>query len=135
MKKNRGIIIFVGAVILLSIIMSGYFYYTIYEVREIPMILKVEGGVLGLNTDIDMINFGKLSAGDQGKRFMEISFEKKAQLVVKGEGELAEWVTISPNDAVLEPGKKERIEFIVEVPRDTREREYSGIIKFYFKRV
>lgn len=121
---------------LISIALTSliYVFYNYYEVREVPMLLEVKKGVLGFNTNKEL-NFGKIMPGDMGRKWVEISSEKRARLTMESEGELARWVEISPSETVLEPGEKKTISFTIMLPDDAPEGIYKGKVKFYFKRV
>jgi len=135
MKKLNLFVLIISLILILTTgTICFYFFYNYYEVREMPLFLEVQKGVLGLNADRDALNFGKIMPGNSGKRFLEIGFDKKAQVIIVPEGELAEWITVSPSNLMLEPGDKKEVTLTANVPGSAEERKYTGKIKLYFKR-
>ena len=134
MKAKTCIILLVAIALCFSgAALIVYPYFTYYEVRETEMTLEV-ANKLGLNTDTDQLNFGVNFAGNENKRFMEISFPKKTRVLIKLRGDLAFWVVVSENNFLLEPDQTKRLTFTAFIPKDAQEGVYNGKAIFYFKR-
>jgi len=110
-----------------------YSYYNYYEVREVEMVLEV-AQKLGLNANKDKINFGANFPGNSCRRFMDLSFPRKAKVFIEFDGPLGEWVGVDDNGFVIEPGEIKHLTFMANIPSDAKEGAYSGVAKFYFKR-
>ena len=134
--NTKKLLIVLIAVGLIGFVTTFYFrpFYETYEIREIEMRLEV-AKKLGFNTNTDMLNFGANSPGNTAKRFMDISFPKETQVIIEFEGDLAKWVSANNNSFILEPNKEKHIEFLANIPKNADNGNYTGKVKFYFKRI
>ena len=135
-KLNRLILLFI-IIILFGIGLTALFYstYIIKDVRVIPMNFRVSKGV-GLNVDNDALHFGGAPPEGTSQRFMDIShrykFPVKVQII--GYGDLAEWLSISPNDFILMKNETKQVSFVISVPKNATFGYYNGSVKVFFRR-
>jgi hypothetical protein len=66
---------------------------------------------------------------------MDISFPKETKVIIGFEGQLAEWVSVDFNRFVLDANENKHLAFTANIPKDAILGNYSGKVKFYFKRI
>ena len=66
---------------------------------------------------------------------MDISFPEEAEVVIKFEGQLAHWVSVDDNNFILDADENKHLSFLTSIPSDADEGNYTGKVKFYFKRI
>lgn len=132
--KKLLLILFATVLISSAATFNIHSLYRYYEVREIDMALEV-APKLGMNTDTDMLNFGANYPGNSCKRFVDISFPEEAEVVIKFEGQLAHWVSVDDNNFILDADENKHLSFLTSIPSDADEGNYTGKVKFYFKRI
>ena len=108
-----------------------------------PMFLRNDLG-LGINLsakdtqqqnaayDTDSLNFGVVSPTALAKRSINVQYSKEAMVKVKFEGDFSEWVSISPEEFLLNPKENKKVSFEVSVPEDAQKTVYTGSAKFCF---
>lgn len=133
-KSQFFIILGIIAILCASITLLFYSFYSIKEIKTIPMDLKVEDYV-GINTDSDALHFGAISPGGVGTRAVVISNNYKEPLRVKVElyGDFISWVSVE-RDFVLEKGEAKKVAFTVSVPSDAVYGNYTGKAVFVLKK-
>ena len=92
---------------------------------------------IGFNLDTDAMHFGLALSPGGSKRKLDIKHNAEHALKVDITfiGEMADWVVSEENGFILEPDVVKPVEFIVSVPEGMEEREYTGKILIYFKKV
>jgi hypothetical protein len=138
MSLKRLVILLIVAFFITSSITSiVYSYFYIVESRTIDIYLTVtKENRIGLNTDSDALRFGIISRGSQGKRYLDISHKKDypLKLNIRIYGDLADWISISDNNFVLNKNETKRITFTANVPSNAIPGNYTGRAVFLFKR-
>ncbi len=112
---------------------TSFTYYFMHkpEIIIVKMDLKVEDAdLIGVNSDIDALHFGTLPPASGGTRMINVSNNQDYNLKVEVilEGELAPWVTVTPNPLILEPQETFALVFEVSVPGGAEEKIYTGTI-------
>ena len=138
MKKNHlFILLLVIALIGITATILFYSFYIIADVREFNITLTV-GEHAGFDVDTEKLAFGMVSPGGNScTRYIFISNKKDYPLNVHINfyGNLAEWITVSENYFVLEPGEEKKLSFSASAPKGSAYGNYTGKARFVFKRV
>jgi len=137
-KKNHFfILLFVIVIISITATIFFYSFYTIADVREFNMTLIV-GDHAGFDVDSEKLAFGMvMPASSSSTRYVILSNKKDYPLNVYIDfyGNLAEWVTVSDNYFVLEPGEEKKLSFSASAPVNATYGNYTGRARFVFKRI
>ncbi|MEA3378512.1 MAG: hypothetical protein U9Q69_02620 [Nanoarchaeota archaeon] len=136
MKKNKTILILVIVFFLtLAVISHAYFFYTILDIEEFPMMLLV-GNKIGIDVGVDMIRFGRVQPGGGSSRIFYLTNDYDFPIVVKmsTSGILANYVSLSANNFVLAPLEKKEVSISAGVPKDMAYGNYTGKLKVVLKR-
>ena len=137
-KKNYFfILLFVIAIIGITVTILFYSFYIIADVREFNMTLIV-GDHAGLDVDTEKLAFGMvIPASSSSTRYVLLSNKKDYPLNVHINfyGDLADWVSVSDNYFVLQPNEEKKLSFSVTAPRNTAYGNYTGTARFVFKRI
>ncbi len=138
MKKNHFFILLL-VIALISITATNLFYsfYIIADVREFNMSLIV-GNRTGFDVNTEKLTFGMITpTGSSCTRYVFVSNEKDYPLKVyiNFYGNFAEWVSVSDNYFVLNPGEEKKLSFSASAPRYAAYGNYTSKARFVFKRV
>jgi len=127
-------------IIVLSLgILIGMISYTLYTVNNYhdkvitytilnTSVEVVKYNVMGLNGDKDAVKFGKITAGNQGTRFLNISTNEKAIVSIYVTGEMANFISVQKNNFTMEQGTSELIPINLDVSKNATPGNYSGKI-------
>ncbi len=112
-----------------------YSYWYVKEVKIVPMSVQVSD-YAGLDTNKTMLKFGVVMPGSEIYRSMIINHNKEYPLKanIRMYGEMQDWVTVSENNFVVEPGKSVSLNAKVRPPLETPYGNYSGYMKITFTR-
>jgi len=137
--KTKYLIVLLFIIAIISITATNLFYsfYVIEDVREFNMSLIV-GDHAGFDVDTEKITFGMVKpAGNSCTRFVFISNKKDHPLKVyiSLHGNFADWVSVSEDYFVLQPGEEKKLSFSASAPGDAAYGNYTGKARFVFKRV
>ena len=122
---------FIKCIILFIIFLIAWFAIVQYMAADkYEAVVKVmeEGGKIGVNPMTERLDYGDLPKGNASTRFVTIENNGKMNIyvaVVKYGG-IAELIKISRNNFVLDPGEKEKLEFLLEMPISANKEEYTG---------
>ena len=122
---------FIKCIILFIIFLIAWFAIVQYMAADkYEAVVKVmeEGGKIGVNPMTERLDYGDLPKGNASTRFVTIENNGKMDIyvaVVKYGG-IAELIKISRNNFVLDPGEKEKLEFLLEMPISANKEEYTG---------
>lgn len=135
--NNRTIIFIIIAVALGSSILTLVWYRTsvIYDLVELPMdATVVEKNRMGFNVENDSIHFGKLPLGSIGTRSITIGNSEDERMVIniKTYGNISQWVRVTNNGFVLEPGESYDLRVLCEIPEDAKLGYYSGTLEIIY---
>ncbi len=89
--------------------------------------------IIGLNTDTDSLKFGTVSPKAIVQRKMTVQYSNQADILVKMEGDFAAWTEINPSQFSLQPAEKKEVIFLVAVPEEVREGNFTGKAVFCFR--
>ena len=122
---------FIKCIILFIIFLIAWFAIVQYMAADkYEAVVKVmeEGGKIGVNPMTERLDYGDLPKGNASTRFVTIENNGNMNIyvaVVKYGG-IAELIKISRNNFVLDPGEKEKLEFLLEMPISANKEEYTG---------
>ena len=137
-KKNHFfILLFIIVIISITATVLFYSFYTIADVREFDMTLIV-GDHAGFDVDSEKLAFGMvIPASSSSTRYVILLNKKDYPLNVYIDfyGNLAEWVAVSDNYFVLEPGEEKKLSFSASAPKGSAYGNYTGKARFIFKRI
>ena len=134
MKLNRLIIILLliifAAVISSRFLLSSFF---LKDYEELNVYVTVEN-IVGFNADTDALYFGTMPPGGIGNRdiFLFNDDCDKCRVSLKGDGEIANWLSISDNNFVMFKGDNKTINVKVYIPSDAEYDNYTAKLKIYF---
>ena len=138
----------ISSVILISLILITGCTPECTTINYVNTSIEIESGNLthiGLNTNRDSLNFGKVSPGAVVERSINVEYSKPAQVKVTAEGDFSSWINIIPAEFFLSSPKTNQemnseitletklIYFTVIVPEQALIKKYSGKIKFCFQ--
>ena len=136
-KNNLFILLFVIALISITATILFYPFYLIENVREFDMSLIV-GNHTGFDVNTEKLTFGMITpTGSSCTRYIFISNKKDYPLKVyiNFYGNFAEWVSVSENYFVINPGEEKKLSFSATATRNVTYGNYTGKARFVFKRV
>ncbi len=90
--------------------------------------------LLGFNVDKDALKFGVVSPGAWVKRSINVHYKHEADVKVFMEGDLAPWVEIDSSRFSLTPNQTQQVFFELNVPLDAADGNYTGRVRFCFKK-
>ncbi|MFH0956898.1 MAG: hypothetical protein V1813_03475 [Candidatus Aenigmatarchaeota archaeon] len=111
------------------------FQVHVYEVIEFPMEVYVDN-IAGFNVETDIVNFGIVPPGGSSGRKMTVTAGDFRTLVtLESSGDIAEWVTVSKNNILLESGANATVMIDVTIPDDVVPLAYrSGTLRIVFRK-
>jgi len=107
------------------------------SVSEIDMVLHVaeNSSEVGFDTGIEKLKFGWVPASSYSKKNITVTNDgTDAQVVIKAEGELADWIEFSDSSFNLANGESKDIQLKAIVPKDAQPGDVTGTLKIYFYR-
>ncbi|MBN2102291.1 MAG: hypothetical protein JW716_05470 [Candidatus Aenigmarchaeota archaeon] len=127
-------------VIALTVLMTFIIYDAtmVYERFEIPMKLRIRtDGYVGINTDTDSINFGSVPRGGTGERLINVTNgDENPHLVrIKSRGQIGEWVSVSDNNFILNPGSVKEVRVKAKTSPGVMPGNYTGTLEIVFENV
>lgn len=127
--KSRSVILLLFIVVLLSVILSAFFYRskTVVDSLDIPMDLFIADKV-GFNLNNDSIHFGSTYKGGTSRRFLTFSntYGFPVKLNIQTSGEIAKYVSVSNNNFIIPPNSRVDVTFIATMPVDIEYGNYTG---------
>ena len=110
--------------------------YSVYLVQEFGADIYVNN-IVGLNVDVDAIHFGIVAPGSEGLRKMTINTSEYRTLIsVESSGPIAEWISVSENNFVMEPHSSKLIWVSAQVPENTTVPNFrKGTVRITFRRL
>lgn len=135
---NKNSLLIIGAVILLLVLVGGYFVFvnpanqTIGQ-KSFGMFLTV-GDRVGFNIDSNAVYFGKTLPGSMAKRDLIVSndFEERVLVIVETTGDFSKWVSWSESNFYLNPNDVKNITLTASVPNNAQLGDYFGSVTVYF---
>ncbi|MBU1202257.1 MAG: hypothetical protein KJ583_00990 [Nanoarchaeota archaeon] len=138
--KKKSLILLLVIILLFTIGITSFIYssYKVFDVKTlmVDVTVREENKTLGFNVDTDAIHFGELPRNTGGGRTIHINntYGKEAFIVIKMRGEMSEWITITPNNFVLEPDERRDITFKIEIPKNASIGNHTGFVNIQFLR-
>ena len=136
-KRSRMLAIVVLTCLVLSFFvgLAFWMWYT-PEQKVIPIQLEVkQDRELGFNTGKDMLYFGTISPEGYSERKTTIVSAQARDAVIRIEGPVASWISVSSNDILLAPGEPHDIIFRATAPYDAKPGNYTGMAVISYHRV
>ena len=121
----------------ISISLVVYVLYVIEEIRFIPISVMVDDGA-GFDINNTALKFGKVIPGKSTNiRYVSIShkMDYPLEVIVDVFGDIKDFVSISEKRVVIKPNESKKIAFKISVPMSTNFGEYSGRVRFVFKKL
>ena len=140
--SNRRLVVrLVVACAVLSAASSAAVYWlvninSVYLVQEFRADTYVDN-IVGLNADNDAIHFGIVAPGGEGQRKLIVyTQEHRTQVSVESSGPIAEWISVSENNFIMEPYSSKTIWVVANVPEDTTIPNFrNGTVRVTFRRL
>ncbi len=139
-KEMRELTILI-IVALIAIAITGFSYWLVnlnpvYHIEEFDMDVYV-GRITGFNVDTDAIHFGIVPPTGVSERKIKLKSGPFRSLVtIESYGDIAEWVGVSDNNFIMEPGGNKSITVHVIVPSDAAVPGYEdGKLRIVFKKI
>jgi uncharacterized membrane protein len=136
--KTSVLVLLLVCFLLVGATAAALFYtnYVLYDVKELPMAVKVSNHI-GFNLTTDVLQFGRVTSPGSSDRWVIIanSFDQKLMVHISGGGYIGKWVTAENRTFVLEPGTQENVKMSINVPPDVPEGDYSGTLRITFTRL
>ncbi|MBU1030827.1 MAG: hypothetical protein ABIC91_07090 [Nanoarchaeota archaeon] len=133
MKTKQLVLILLTIFFVMIMITTIIFYKTqVYETRIIYTDIEIiNKNVIGFNIDTDALHFGKMIPGNTGTRTMIITNDYYPTTLVKinSFGETKKWLSINPNNFVLENGEKKEVHFTMNLEKQAPIGNFSGGVK------
>ena len=135
--KNLLVLLLV-AMIAVTIICVSYWIVVIgsaYEVIEMDMDVYVqEKG--GFNVDTDAVHFGIVYPGGVSERQIKLTVGPfKSLVTIEARGDIAEWVSASEKNIMLDPGEVKTIKVYASIPEDATVPDFkTGKLLISFKK-
>ena len=123
-----GIVIF--TVIITNIIL--YFLNDPKQTKKYDMHLIV-GDRVGFDLNREVLTFGMVTRSGTATRHIGLAnSEQTNKIIITASGELADWITVSENNFILEPNESKVIDITVFVPANAEFGNYAGTLKTKF---
>ena len=135
-KKKMTLKKFLKMTVLFIVFLVAWFAVVQYMAADkYEAVVKVmeEGGKIGVNPMTERLDYGDLPKGNTSTRFVTIENNGKMGIyvaVVKYGG-IAELIKISRNNFVLDPGEKEKLELLLEMPISANKEGYEGKVVIF----
>jgi len=125
------LLLFIALFIFLSKIFLSSFLLVSYE--EIDVYVTVED-IAGFNVNSSALYFGAIPPRGIGNRdiFLFNDDCSKCSVNLRGDGEIANWLSISDNNFVMFKGDNKTINVKVYIPSDAEYDNYTAKLKIYF---
>ena len=102
--------------------------YVVADKYEAVVQVVEKGGKVGVNPMTERLDYGDLPKGNASTRFIMIENSGSLDVYVKvvKYGGIAELIKINENNFTLNPGEKERLELLLEMPISANKEGYEG---------
>ncbi|MCK4592224.1 hypothetical protein KAT63_02150 [Candidatus Parcubacteria bacterium] len=135
-KKKMTLKKFLKMTVLFIVFLVAWFAVVQYMAADkYEAVVKVmeEGGKIGVNPMTERLDYGDLPKGNASTRFVTIENSGKMGIYVAivKYGGIAELIKINKNNFVLNPGEKEKLEFLLEMPISADKEGYEGKVVIF----
>lgn len=133
-KKLIVIVLILIIIIMATVTFINWSRCSLIETIDASITVKDIGGrkLLGMNTDTDSLKFGAVSPGIEVKRIVKTQHSKDSSVTIISNGELSNWLKIEPEKFFLQSKETKEIQFILSVPLDATDGNYTGKVSFCF---
>jgi hypothetical protein len=130
-------ILVIGLCVILALFFVGLIMYQFRgpDVKKLDMFFQVSDR-MGFNTDTDALYFGKGYPGSVTKRQILLNNSHPYPVIVsiKVNGDISQFISVSENDFMLQPGEVKYVMYFLETAGDTPHGNYSGQSTFVFRK-
>ena len=108
--------------------------------EEVPLAVHLNvsdnARTVGFNVGTDALWFGRIPPGAGGSRQMMVAnhFAYPREVEIRTEGNVSQWVTVTPSAFPLDSNEGAYVEVSVDVPRNATPAEYDGMLTVLFRR-
>jgi len=140
MLKNKSLLNIIGIILLVLVVsLLGYFLVDNLMTIEKQDIYTsfAAGDHLGFDLNKTALTFGMVVPGGSGSRSMNFSndHDMRAKVVIRAKGEIADYLIVSENDFILEPGEEKEVGFVVYPPKNISFGLYEGQVDIVLRRI
>jgi hypothetical protein len=96
-------------------------------------VVKRDRGNIGLNTDTDHLNFGRVSPKLSSTRSMKLLNSKDYNIEVEVSGSFKDWITVTPQKFSLEANEQAQVFFQASIPSFASAGNHTGTVTFCYK--
>ena len=140
--KNRislskfAILLILSIAATIGIMCIFYSYYIVYDYQEKNMYLAVDN-YIWFNGAKDSIYFGTVPLEGSASRSIVLkhSYSKPLLVILKPSGYLANFVSVSDNNFILEPNMNKKIAVSVYVPKNMEYGNYTGKLAVIYRKI
>ncbi len=111
-------------------------YFFARDLQALPMHITV-GDRMGFNTGTEALYFGTVIPPGSSTRYINVSHDERfpMKLKITTSGEMSEWMHVSENNFVVNPGQTKTIKVMAQIPKDVPLGNYTGTLYIDFKKV
>tara|TARA_Y100000310_G_scaffold107197_1_gene105674 strand:- start:217 stop:654 length:438 start_codon:yes stop_codon:yes gene_type:complete len=140
--KSKNVDVFEGMVFLLGffiILLLGTILFNnflILNENKIYVSATISEKV-GFDLNITALTFGNVIVENSASRKINIQnkMNRKVKIKINSRGEISEYLFVSENNFILNPGEKKGIDFLIFFPEETKMKKYEGVIKIISRRL
>ena len=113
-----------------------YTQYVIYDIKEIPMDVRVSDHP-GFNLNSDKLHFGRTTSPGNAERGITVTnqYTEPLMVTIQTYGDIGGWVYIKDYTHLFEPNESRAVMLGVNVPPGRSYGDYNGTITVLFSRV
>lgn len=134
-------IVFFFSILFLLLIFSFFFLYKERSdcnyIKSLPYSIEIVDTIkseIGINTETETLNFGKVSPGASVRRFLNISDTEEVGVISLAGGDLSSQISLAPQKFSLLPGEVKEVAVDFAVPESATAGNYVGEIRFCFRK-
>ncbi len=122
-----------GAFLLIFISWLFFLQYLVAEKYAASVRVIEQNEQVKANINATGLDYGELSKGNSSTRFitLENNGGSSFYIIIFKVGNIGNLLTADKNNFVLSPGKIEKVEFLLEVPKETDKKTYQGKIVIF----
>ena len=136
--KTSVLVLLLMCFLLVGATAAALFYscYVLYDVKELPMAVKVNDHIR-FNITTDVLQFGGVTSPGGSDRSIIVAnhLDQKLMVHIFGYGYIAKWVTAKNSTFVLEPGSQQNVMMSIDVPEGVDDGDYTGTLRIMFTRI
>ncbi len=142
-RKKKGIklsklVLLLILVVLISVMLTRVVFYSflVEEIREVNVSVTVVAPTkqVGINLDTDALKFSTMPPGRMATKYLNISSEFPAKVIIKTEGEIGNWIETNRSFIIM-PNQTVTIDVKLTVPQNAKLGDYKGKIVALFLKI